>query len=446
MPNPFLQDLNDNQNSILEGDLSLLGRNYVPDNFPHREGQIDHLVSLLKSVTRNINPSNILIYGRTGSGKTSCVIHVTSLLTEALPGRVIIKHINCQVYDSIYSILVSLVNSLSQNEDQNIPVSGWTIDRIYSELIRRLSAMQVFLLIILDEIDKLIQKGGSDSVYVLLKISDDLKGKGSSIIGITNYIGFLESLDSRVQSRLSQETIMFPPYNAGELKDILEFRIKGILKPGAIDEGTLALCAAIGAQEHGDARKALDLLKLAVEIAIRNGADKVGEKEILQAKETLEVNVLKETIRGLPLHSKFVLLSAILTEEFTKRPSFTGEIYSTYRSIASELGYSPLTPRRVGDIISDLDDYGLITTKIASMGRHGRTRYIKVQEKADEMKSYILDEDTFSEFKGKNIGKQTRFEEDWLESDRIRAQNIVEASLDPDSVQDGMDKKEDAEV
>ncbi len=442
MPNPFLQDLDGRQNPILEGDLSLLGRNYVPDNFPHREGQIDHLVSLLKSVTRNINPSNILIYGRTGSGKTSCVIHVTSMLAEAMPGRVIIKHINCQVYDSIYSILVSLVNSLSDNESQNIPVSGWTIDRIYSELIGRLSAKQSFLLIVLDEIDKLIQKGGSDSVYVLLKIADDLKEKGSSIIGITNYIGFLDSLDSRVQSRLSQETVMFPPYNANELKDILEFRIKGILKPDAINEGTIALCAAIGAQEHGDARKALDLLKLAVEIAIRNGRSKVGEEEIIQAKETLEVNVLKETIRGLPLHSKFVLLSAILSEELTKRPSFTGEIYSNYCRIASEVGYSPLTPRRVGDIISDLDEYGLITTKIASMGRHGRTRYIEANEKREEMKNYILEEEIFSGFRGKNIGKQTRFEEDWLGGEKDRLQNVMETTMDPDSIQEREDKRE----
>ncbi len=432
--NPFLEKTF--QNTILTGDLSLLGGSYIPDSFPHREKQIEHLVNLLESITRNINPSNLFIYGRTGSGKTSTVMHVTTLLSEALPGKIVIKHINCQVFDSIYSIMVTLVNTLSAQPDQNIPLSGWTLDRIYVELISRIDEKGVFLLVVLDEIDKLVQKNGSDSIYVLLKIADDLKKRSSSLIGITNYIGFLESLDSRVQSRLRQETIMFPPYNATELKDIIKYRVDGIVKKESVDDSAISLCAAIAAQEHGDARKALDLMKMAIELAIREGKDRISELEITRAKDLLEINVLRETIKGLPAHSKCVLLSTILSQDISKRPSFTGEVYENYSTICSELGYSPLTSRRVGDIISDLDDSGLITTRIANLGRHGRTRYVEVGEKREEMSKYILEEEQFSGFQGKKLGRQTRFEGEWAD----KSQNeksidaITQATIDPDII------------
>ena len=432
--NPFLD--RPFENSILSGDLTVLGGSYIPDTLPHREEQIQKLVYLLESIMRNINPSNLLIYGRTGSGKTSTVAHVTSLLSEALPGKISVKIINCQVYDSIYSIIVTLVNSLSTDEGQNIPLSGWTLDRIYTELIRRMEDRKIYLLIVLDEIDKLVQKNGSDPIYVLLKLADDLKRKNSSLIGITNYIGFVESLDARVQSRLSQETIMFPPYNAVELRDIIKYRVNGVVKNDAIEDSAISLCAAIAAQEHGDARKALDLMRMSIEIAIREGMEKITEREVARGKDMLEINVLRETIKGLPVHSKFVLLSSVLSQEISRRPSFTGEVYDNYCAICGELGYSPLTSRRVGDILSDLDDSGLIVTKIANLGRRGRTRYVEVGEKHEEMKKYILEEDQFSGFHGHKVGRQTKFDADWPDKDRKGpgADDMSSATMDPESI------------
>ncbi|EQD37504.1 cell division control protein 6, partial [mine drainage metagenome] len=166
-----------------------------------------------------------------------------------------------------------------------------------------------------DEIDKLVQKNGGDSLYVILKAADESRGTKTSIIGITNDTSFTENLDSRVKSRLNQESIVFPPYNSQELKDILEPRVKGVVKDGSIEESAINLCAAIGAQEHGDARKAIDLMRISIEIAIREGDESITTSHVYRARDRLETDVLKETIRTFPTHTKILVLSCITASE-----------------------------------------------------------------------------------------------------------------------------------
>ncbi|WP_276968716.1 Cdc6/Cdc18 family protein, partial [Metallibacterium scheffleri] len=166
---------------------------------------------------------------------------------------------------------INVARSISDVD--SIPLSGWPLDRVYSELNTRIEKSKRYIVIILDEIDKLVEKNGGDSLYVILKAADESKNSKTSIIGITNDTSFTEKLDSRVKSRLNQESIIFPPYNASELKDILEPRVKDIIKENSIEEAAINLCAAIGAQEHGDARKAIDLMRIAIELAIRENSD-----------------------------------------------------------------------------------------------------------------------------------------------------------------------------
>ncbi len=406
MNNPFV-DFNE-KSSFLTGNLSDLGGSFIPESLPHREEQILQMAKLLGSLMRNGRPSNIVVYGRTGTGKTSTTRHVMRMLTDATNGYVRICYINCQINDSQYSVLVTLVNLFSADSEENIPLSGWPLDRIYSELVSRIKRSSRPLLVVLDEIDRMIAKSGSDSLYVILKLGDDVDGQSCSIIGITNDTSFSERLDSRVRSRLNQESMLLPPYNASELKDILSYRTKGILREGSLEESALNLCAAIAAREHGDARKALDLLRVAIDITIRNSSLVITDKEVIAARERLEIDILRETVKSLPLHTQIVLLSCVVTQEVTRRPSFTGEISRNYSEICQELGSSPLSNRRVSDLISDLDDIGLISTRIQSMGRNGRSKLIQLEENGDQLKKYLMEVDSLSSFVGAGLGKQSR--------------------------------------
>lgn len=396
--------------NLLEGDLGHLSGSYVPDSFPHREREIDHMVRILSSIMRDSRPSNIILYGKTGTGKTSTTYYVTKMLSEAAGEKVKICFVNCQVHDSPYSILTTLVNELSKTSEEDIPPMGWPLDRIYMELITRINRSGGYYLIVLDEIDRLIQKNGSDSLYVLLKIIDDSSSSRTSLIGITNDANILDGMEPRIKSRMNQESIMFSPYNASDLRDIISFRLKGIVKSGIVDDSAINLCAAIGAQEHGDARKALDLMRISIEIAMREGREKISDAEIYEARDKFEMDVVREAIKTLPLQSKIVLLSCVVTQELSSKLMITGEIYENYRNICTELGFMSLTSRRVSDIISELEDFGLLSATTRSMGRYGRTRFIRVTGQLDIFKRYLLEDENLSLFQGSKIARQSRFE------------------------------------
>ena len=118
------------------------------------------------------------------------------------------------------------------------------------------------LVIVLDEIDKLVKKSGDDTLYNLTRINAELSKSKVSIIGISNDLSFKDFLDPRVLSSLSEEEIVFPPYNAPRLVDILAQRAEAAFVKGAITDGVIPLCSALAAQEHGDARRTLDLLRI----------------------------------------------------------------------------------------------------------------------------------------------------------------------------------------
>lgn len=406
MVNPFIKY--SGRKSFLVGNLSYLGGSFQPESLPHRESQIELMVNTLSSVVMGTRPSNILLYGKTGSGKTTAATHVTNMLKEATSDNVVVYYVNCQIYDSPYSIMVSLVNLLSSNKDEEIPPLGWPQDRIYTELLRRIDKSGKFIILILDEIDKLIKKNGGDSLYMILKLLDDSGNARTSILGITNDTGFMDSLDARVKSRLNQESVLFPPYNATDLRDILEYRIKDIVREGAVEESAINLCAAIGAQEHGDARKAIDLMRISIEMAIRANRAVVSEEEVIKARGKFEMDVLREAVTTLPLQSKVLLLSAVITQEIDNAQMVTGEIYENYKSICHEIGYVPLSSRRISDILSELEDFGLVTAKTKSMGRYGRTRWIRVIGDYKSIKNYLLEDDHFSAFNGARLIRQTR--------------------------------------
>ncbi len=402
MDNPFIK-YNKTKDYVI-GDLKKLSSSYIPDNFPHRETQIDAIVKVLSSITNGGIASNILLYGKSGSGKTSSAIYVANMLSEAVSGNLNVIYINCEIYDSQYSILVYMANSIISGEDP-LPSLGLPLDKIYFELVKRLKKSNKYTIIIMDEIDKLIQKNGSDALYVILKLISD---SNSSIMGITNDASFVTKLDARVQSRLNQESIIFPPYNAVELRDILNFRINGIIKREFIDDSAINLCAALGAQEHGDARKSIDLLRIAIDSALREEKDIVLSEDVYRARDRFEMNVLKESIKTLPIHSKMVLLSATLTQETDMDLSVTGEIYDNYRNICNDLGFQPLTMRRISDLLSDLEDIGLLTTNTRSLGRYGRTKFIRVMGSTKNIKNYIMEDPMFSNFQGSKIVKQSK--------------------------------------
>jgi cell division control protein 6 len=367
------------------------------------------LASVLVPALKGERPSNILIFGKTGTGKTACVKYIGNEVKKADGdrNRVTFIYMNCEVVDTSYGVLQNIGNQFVKDFEQRIPFTGLSITQVYTLLRDKLDEQNRIILIALDEIDKLVYKSGDDVLYHLSKINDDLKNARVSVIGISNDLLFTDLLDPRVKSRLEGEKMVFPPYNADQLQDILKQRAALAFDEHVLEPGVIPLCAALAAQEHGDARKALDLLRISGEIAERENSDKIVDLHVYKAKNKMELDCVSEAVRTLPTQSKMVLMCIILNEEKGEERLTTGEVYETYRAMARQLGMSPLTQRRITDLISELDMMGIIHAKVKSFGRGGRTKEIDLSVPLDETKKVLEEDEVFQELKNFKPKNQT---------------------------------------
>ncbi|MDD1746837.1 MAG: ORC1-type DNA replication protein [Methanomassiliicoccales archaeon] len=375
--NVFKQYLTGKQ--IFRNNREILRPSYIPGDLPHRQGQIHQLAQIMVTALKGERPSNVLIFGKTGTGKTAVVKYLGNEIKKADSelNRVIFLYMNCEVVDTQYGVLQNIGNQFIQDFEDRIPFTGWSTERVYNILREKVDEQSRVIIIVLDEIDKLVYKSGDDVLYHLSKINDDLKNARVSVIGISNDLKFTEFLDPRVKSRLGEEKLVFPPYNAEQLQDILHQRATLAFDVGILEGAVIPLCSALAAQEHGDARRALDLLRIAAEIAERNNDDHITEAHVYKAKNKIELDCVTEAVKTLPTQSKLVLLGILLNEEKNNGRMTTGDVYETYRDLCKIVGVACLTQRRVTDLISELDMLGIIHARVKSFGRGGRTKEIE---------------------------------------------------------------------
>ncbi|MBI4181506.1 MAG: orc1/cdc6 family replication initiation protein [Candidatus Aenigmarchaeota archaeon] len=342
----------------------------------HRDHQIQQLARTIAPAVNGEKISNTFIFGTVGTGKTLVARHVTSELAKEAQG-VRILYVNCKmkrVSDTEYRLLAELTRELGEA----VPPTGLPTDQVYAQFFRLLDSKPQHVILILDEIDNIIKRIGDDVLYSLLRANQDLRQGKLSLIGISNDVTFMDTMDPRVKSSLSEEELIFPPYNAAQLQDILLSRTKEAFQEGVLESGVVAKAAALAAQEHGDARKALDLLRVAGEMAERQGRTKVTIADIDTAEQKLDTDLVVEAVRTQPKQSLAVLAAIVRLAESGQQHFQTGDVFTVYEKLAAGRGLKLLTQRRVSDLINELDMQGVINAKVISKGRYGRTREIKV--------------------------------------------------------------------
>ncbi len=378
-PNDLLENIFDKflQDSHVFKNREVLHPDYVPDNLPHREEQTRRIGNILAPVLRGSRGSNIFIYGQTGTGKTAVIKYVLNRLLQK--GREIgapieVSYINCRLAGTEYRVLARM----SGNVGLRVPFTGLATAEVFDRFKIVLGSRGSLLVVVLDEIDSLVKAYGDVLLYELTRINEGLKESRVSIVGISNDLHFKEMLEPRVLSSLGEEEVIFRPYTAPEILDILLQRSTAALLDDVLTEGALNLCSALAAAEHGDARRALDLLRVAAELTEREGKQRITEDEIRLAQNEIERDRVVEVLKTLPLHSKLVLFGAYLITKASIKNSVTGDIYEVYRELCTVLGTDPLTQRRVSGIISELDTIGVLSSRIVSLGRYGRTKKVSL--------------------------------------------------------------------
>jgi cell division control protein 6 len=441
----------------------VLRPSYTPRKLPHREEQINNIATVLVSALRGDTPSNILIYGKTGTGKTASAKFVSEELEATSQKYEVpceVQYINCEVTDTQYRVLAQLANTfIEQNEAaiedeladlqslrdrardagdstleetqfasadevqtrideleskrdsfDEVPMTGWPTDRVYNSFFEAVDFRERVVVIMLDEIDKLVEKSGDDTLYNLSRMNSELERSRVSIMGISNDLKFTDFLDPRVKSSLGEEEIVFPPYDANQLRDILQHRAEVAFKGGALTDDVIPLCSAFAAQEHGDARRALDLLRTAGELAERDTTDNVEEEHVRQAQEKIELDRVIEVVRTLPQQSKLVLFAIILLEKQGVHNINTGEVYNIYKRLCEEIDADVLTQRRVTDLISELDMLGIVNAVVVSKGRYGRTKEISVSVPVEETEGVLVSDSRLGDIEDAQPFVQARFD------------------------------------
>jgi len=373
--------------NLIFKDKSLLQSNHKPNLIIHRDEQIKQIASILAPILRGEKASNLFLYGKTGTGKTLSIQYIKDVLYNRVDNRIKkeqdfelrIEYLNCKlkkVSDTEYRILAELIKKLGGE----VPSTGLPTQAVYSKFIELIDNKKQLVVLILDEIDQTIKKISNNFLYNLTRLNSELSKSQICIVGISNNLTFLDDIDPRVRSSLSEEEIVFPPYNAIQIQDILKERAEKAFKENVLSEGVLAKCAAYAAREHGDARRALDLLRVAGELAEREGNKKINLTHIDEANNKIEKDKILDIVSSEPKQFQLVLYSIFKLSEKNKdeHPFFTGDVYNFYRALCIRDKNEILTQRRVGDIIQEFDMLGIINVRVISKGRGGRMREIKL--------------------------------------------------------------------
>jgi len=379
----------------------VLSIDYVPDRIVGRSNEITDFVKLVKAIDRGAYPENGLLLGGSGFGKSTVVKFVLRKIVERLELKNKLGHpfrwvyIQCNKHRTEIEVIVEIVKQLDYKT--KIPSTGWKVGMYYDALWELIREQNISLIVVLDEIDKLNK---SELLYTFSRAGEQHQipeGHFLKTIGISNDFGFEETLDSREKSSLDFKNVIFSAYNAEQIKLILCDRVKLAFHPGAISPETIDLCASISAKVHGDARKAIDLLRAAAIYAEENDYSIVLPEHVDKAFDGIDEDKYEQLSSKMALHDKIVLLSILKNVNQNKPLTNTSEVRKLYEMMCKEIDQPPMKRATVANIIGNFETMNLIKVVGIKMGRGAVGRIFEINVPSGKALEKILYQDDYLE-------------------------------------------------
>ncbi|MDQ2050878.1 orc1/cdc6 family replication initiation protein [Natronolimnohabitans sp. A-GB9] len=363
---------------------------HVPelDRVVGRDEEVREVGAALGPAIQGDPPETTIIYGKTGTGKSlvsRCVTREARRRAETNDVDLQHAYVDCSDYQTeakasremarqLYDNIVDELDEEVKN-DTKIPrvgIGAADYRDITWELLEE-KGVDSFV-VILDEIDKL----SGDALLRSLSRARE-SGKIDTHIGIiciSNKIEYRKRLNERVDSSLQDNELVFDPYDAEQLRAILENRRDAFVE-GVLDESVIPRAAALAAREHGDARKAVDTFYEAGRLAEKENSDKVTERHVDKAIRRAEVNRFEKLVSGQTPHVKLLLRSiALLTQSEDGEWFRTAKIYDLYKRLAEKEASDPLSYDRVSRLLKEQSFLGITESEHTGGGK-GEGSYLE---------------------------------------------------------------------
>jgi len=342
---------------------------FLPSKIIGREIESEKLVSSILSLKDGFVVPFVSVYGRSGSGKSTII----KFVCESMMDLISFRFVNLRKARTIFGCANVILGNLGKESLSSAEGLNKAVDCIQCQIesILRKEEKKYFVLV-LDEYDVIFSdtRGGpSDFVYKLLQMEENLREKGIWVCMITISNNALQDndLDDRVKSRMGSAEIHFTPYSKNEVFGILQDRSKKAFKI-MVNDSVLDFCAKLASSDHGDARRALDLLRVAGELC--NGSV-IKNDDVIKAQKTIQKDRIDEVVASASYHTRCVV-GAIVSLAILGKYSWsaTSSIFKKYSDIVSK-NETPLKYRRVSDLLVELENTGMLVSRAYSSGRRG---------------------------------------------------------------------------
>jgi cell division control protein 6 len=371
----------DEQNRLIR-DRSLLDPTHVveEDRIVGRDEQLQEVTKMLRVALGDNKPPNLFLYGPSGTGKsliTKAVCHNIRRICDTRDIRFGTIEVNCQDLDTLGVAVYELTKRAAEEADVNVevPKHGVATKEKWDELYRIVNGNFDSAVFVLDELDMLVgrrdkkEAAFSRLLYQLSRAgaNDDLTAH-ISVVAISNDTKMMESVGSRALSSFTPEDVHFNDYDANQLQAILRRRQDAFYN-GVLDGDVIPLASAFAAQTHGDARKAIDLMRVAGELAERESDDRICETHVREAQDKVEKNRVLEVVRGISTQKKLCLFAtaavAARTDNTTAR-STTG--YRVYQFLTDSIDADQYHQETYVNKMKELTTYSLVEFERRSRG------------------------------------------------------------------------------
>lgn len=346
-------DLLEEEDSLFKNEEAL-DYSFLPDKLPHRESEIEEIASCIRPLVHKRKPTNLLIFGKHGIGKTASVRFLFKQL-ENLDIKTCF--INCWEYQTSYAIL----SRVSQLLGLPLPRKGKPTDSLLEDIKNKLDR-QRGIVIALDEIDKL---EGKDFLY---QLSEKFSSKICMLL-ITNNKEYVLNIEPRTRSRLSLESFEYKPYTKKQVYDILLERKKIALRVSIMDDSIFNM-AVEECHKNEDIRTGLFLLLKSVRIAENRASKTIAKKDMqLAIDKVVSEFTLKKDIKLNPEEEKIINC-------IKKQPGkVSGDLFTVYKKSGGLLG-----ERSYRKYINRLMQLNLIESRETKTGLKGKSRELHVRE------------------------------------------------------------------